>query len=290
MSFINWGSEGPEQLKIRKQLEEQMLFEQAMQSAATAAAAAAGSGAPITSKSVYYLRAIDSSGGDGNTEPWDEPTNLDEMNTVFGPTGWTLAKFETLNPALVFKPETVYIFIDGGDGGADQLAIFLDDNRSLIEDWVHAGGRLFLNAAPNVGGNIDFGFDGVTLNYEGESTGSDDATIKLGAENHPIFVGPGECGTTWTGDAFSHANLIGLSPLSTLIVDPELYVICAEIQWGAGVVIFGTMTITGFHDPQPEAKYLRQNIHAYLGNTTYTPQLGLRTFSLAEEVHKSSRK
>jgi hypothetical protein len=33
MSFINWGSESPEQLAIRKQIEEQALYEQAVFSA-----------------------------------------------------------------------------------------------------------------------------------------------------------------------------------------------------------------------------------------------------------------
>ena len=43
MSFINWGSEGPEQLAARKRIEEEILFEQVAYSAAMAAAAA-GSG------------------------------------------------------------------------------------------------------------------------------------------------------------------------------------------------------------------------------------------------------
>jgi len=43
MSFINWGHETPEQLKARKEMEEQILFEQAMYSAAMAAAAAGSS-------------------------------------------------------------------------------------------------------------------------------------------------------------------------------------------------------------------------------------------------------
>lgn len=30
MSFINWGSESPEQLAIRRQLEEQAIYEQAV--------------------------------------------------------------------------------------------------------------------------------------------------------------------------------------------------------------------------------------------------------------------
>jgi hypothetical protein len=44
MSFINWGSESPEQLSARKRIEEEMMFEQMSYSAAMAAAAAAGSG------------------------------------------------------------------------------------------------------------------------------------------------------------------------------------------------------------------------------------------------------
>ena len=44
MAFINWGSESPEQLKARRAMEEQMLLEQAMYSAAAAAAAGVGSG------------------------------------------------------------------------------------------------------------------------------------------------------------------------------------------------------------------------------------------------------
>ena len=45
MAFINWGNESPEQLKARRAMEEQMMFEQAVFNAATAAAAAGvGSG------------------------------------------------------------------------------------------------------------------------------------------------------------------------------------------------------------------------------------------------------
>jgi hypothetical protein len=45
MAFINWGSESEEQLKIRKRLEEEMMFEQVSYSAAVSAAAAAAAGA-----------------------------------------------------------------------------------------------------------------------------------------------------------------------------------------------------------------------------------------------------
>ena len=49
MSFINWGSESPEQLEIRRRFEEQALYEQAVRMAQAKANAVAGSGGdPLT--------------------------------------------------------------------------------------------------------------------------------------------------------------------------------------------------------------------------------------------------
>jgi len=59
MAFINWGSEGPEQLAARKRIEEQMMFEQAAFNAATAAAAAAGSGGRRASSFQFVVDTID---------------------------------------------------------------------------------------------------------------------------------------------------------------------------------------------------------------------------------------
>jgi hypothetical protein len=44
MSFINWGHETPEQIEVRRKMEERMMFEQMSYSAAVASAASAGSG------------------------------------------------------------------------------------------------------------------------------------------------------------------------------------------------------------------------------------------------------
>lgn len=287
MSFINWGSESPEQLRLRRELEEQVLLEQAMYSAATAASAAGSGG--FRSRAVYYLRATES-GEDPNSEPWDAPNNVQEMNAVFGSRGWTLGLFETLDPVEVFVPATQYVFIDGSDAGAEELKIFLAENGNLIEHWVDAGGRLFLNAAPNEGGNIGFGFGGVDLIFDGEVTGSDDAAIAAGAEEHPIFTGPGDPGTAWTGHSFAHAILTG--DFANLIVNPGEETLCAELEWGAGIVIFGGMTITEFQEPQPEATNLRKNIHSYLSGKGYAPpaQLRSRRALAKSEVARTSRR
>jgi hypothetical protein len=286
MSFINWGNESPEQLRLRKRLEEQMLLEQAMYSAATAAAAA-GSGGLKKAPTVYYLRAFDSSGDDANTEPWDGVTNINELNTVFGENGWSLNYFESVDPTKVFVEETTYVFIDGSDRGADELAGFLSSYHDLIEDWViRGGGKLFLNSAPNEGGNIDFYFGGTVLVYDGNS---DDAVIAPSAIGHPIFSGPGNCGTEFTGDSFAHATLTGDS--DPLIINPGIEVLCAELSFeSGGKVIFGGMTITEFHDPQPEAAYLRMNIHSYLSGKSYIPQLGMRrSMASSGEFRRSSK-
>jgi hypothetical protein len=286
MSFINWGSESPEQLRLRKQLEEQMLLEQAMYNAATAAAAA-GSGGLKKAPIVYYLRANSGNGEDPNTEPWDGTANLDEMNAVFG-NDWKLDVFETLDPFEVFSPTTTYVFIDGSNNGANSLKDFLYNVHTPLQEWVYAGGNLFLNSAPNEGGNINFGFGGTVLIYDDGGSESSDATIASGQESHPIFTGPGACGDSWTGDDFSHALIDG--DVNPLIVTPGEGVICGEISWGAGKVIFGGMTLTEFHEPKPEAIYLRQNIHAYLSGKSYTPQLGMRRSKMSNgEVRRSSK-
>ena len=84
---------------------------------------------------------------------------------------------------------------------------------------------------------------------------------------HPIFNGPYlPCGLTWTGTSFTHAKITG-SCLTTLIDDTfGASVACAEKHWGAGTVIFGSMTVTGWHSPFTQARNMRQNILSYLYN------------------------
>lgn len=283
MSFINWGNESPEQLRLRRRLEEEALFEQARFSQISAAMSA-GSGKAQPQYGVYYLRSTEG-------EPWDEPNNTDEMNYVFGQDNWGSAFFETINLNTVFSANTSYVFIDGGDIGDQAFFTFLDENHTQIQDWVEAGGRLFLNCAANdaPNGSYNLYLGGAMLVWDGDEPGTfnDTANIAEGADTHPIFVGPGDPGTSWTGGSFSHALL--LVEATDLIVGGDVPgTICSESTIGLGKVIFGTMTTTNFHDPQPEAKYLRMNIHAYLGETTYVPNLMASPMTIANETDETS--
>ena len=84
MSFINWGSETPEQRKARQEWEDQVMFEQMAYSAATAAAAAAaGAGTPAKPSELvgqvnWLIVAPSGEGSDGhdyaNFDNWTTDT------------------------------------------------------------------------------------------------------------------------------------------------------------------------------------------------------------------------
>lgn len=121
MSFINWGSESSEQLKIRKKLEEQMMLEQAAYYASMAAAAAAGSGGKRLSSNTieFVLTTADWEDfqlnvevtddttytviwGDGTTQDLELMSNV--VNTIehtYAETGEYLVRMSFADPSLV---------------------------------------------------------------------------------------------------------------------------------------------------------------------------------------------
>lgn len=212
---------------------------------------------------IYYVYS-NTTGG----QPWFTTTNSTAMDQVFTPGGWSTAYYETLDPASVFSAATTFVFLEGSDQHANELETFLTANMSTIEDWVAAGGRLFLNAAPNEGDGMSFGFGGVNLQYAyytSNATAVDPA--------HPIFNGPyTPIVTDYTGSSFGHALVTG-GGITGLIEDafaPGNYV-CAEMAWGSGLVVFGGMTTNNFHTPLLEAANLRANILSYASCGTPPP-------------------
>ncbi len=201
-------------------------------------------------------------------EPWTWApvlnTNITEMDNVFGVGGWNSAYFTTVAVADAFGPDSKFVFLEGGDNHAIDLKDFLTPNLTTIENWVYNGGTLFLNAGPNEGGDINFGFGGTTLDYAPPFY---DGAVEATDPTHPIFLGPyTPVGTSWTGNFFCHADVTGTC-LTMLIDDGfNLYNIACEKKWGAGTVIFGGMTTTGWHSPFTQARNLRQNIFSYLYN------------------------
>jgi hypothetical protein len=191
-------------------------------------------------------------------EPWESVANIEAMNRAFGPGVWQDLRFETLNPATLFVTGVRFVYVEGSDRNADLMEQFLAENAALIESWVAAGGRLFLNAAPNVGDGMALGFGVQLVNNDGTNEG-------LAAQpQHPLFQGPFvPVGVEWSGSSFAHATITG-PDLTPLIINRATgRIVLAERVHGRGHVLFGGMTMDNFHAPQPEAANLRANILAY---------------------------
>lgn len=213
----------------------------------TAVATGTGGGGGVPNGDKYYITDV---------VPWGAPNNVNEMNTVFGAGNWIQSNFSA-NPATIFVPGTQFVFLEGGDGNGIGLTNYMIANGTLIEGWVNAGGRLFLNAAPNNGGIQNWGFGGVVLNYQ-NLLDSGYATIP----GHPIFAGPYvPVQTAYDGNWFGHADV---QNGGTVVMDYQGDAVLTEMTWGSGLVMFGGMTTTNWHTPLTEAVNLRQNILFYV--------------------------
>ena len=216
---------------------------------------------------IVYLRSTASS-------PWGYGGNDIAMNRVFGTDQWLDLRYETVNVASMLG-NAKFIYMEGSDQNADPLEGFLAANRSAIEAWVTAGGKLFINAAPLQGDGILNMVFGVALNYAGVIDVSYLTTVGVAAIGtgtsaaHPIFNGPfSPVGTSWTGNLFGHATIDGA--VTALIRqdanDVDAGIVLAEKTVGAGRVLFGGMTAVEFHPPpsgSPEGSNLRANILSY---------------------------
>ncbi len=208
----------------------------------------------------YYL--------DGGGFPWGSGDYTTTMDMNFGAGGWANDDYGTVNVGQLLSGDTSFIYMEGGDSSASELNTFLGANLAGLQTWVAAGGTLLLNAAPNEGGNINFGFGGVLLTYP-DFDGSDTAHAVDGS--HPIFNGPfGVVATDYTGTSFSHSTVAG-GGISSIMDNGAGNSVLAELIWGSGGVVFGGMTAPQFHDPDPDSINLHANIIAY---TTTIPAPG----------------
>jgi hypothetical protein len=203
-----------------------------------------------------YLRS-------GLGPPWNASSNEAAMDLVFGAGNWDDLRYENVDTAALFSAATEFIFMEGGDSNADRLEAFIFRNRDAMEAWVDAGGALFVNAAPNVGDGMVFGFQ-IQLVYGGPGSAPPGCHTGQAVDpSHPIFNGPfTPVGTVFQANWFCHGT-VRASGAERVIENNAGRVALGALRSGAGIVLFGSMTTANFHIPQPEASNLRANIIAF---------------------------
>jgi len=193
--------------------------------------------------------------------PYGHLNYTNELTTAFGAASlWHEMTYEGVDAQKLFSDSYNYIYLEGSDNNANEMETFLTANHQLIEDWVAAGNALFLNAAPNEGDGMSFGFGGVQL-VRGTYTSAHavDATL-------PMFSGP----QTPIATQFSGVyNLAAVICPTEMVMTPILASdngtnLLVQATWGNGTVLFGGMNLTGFHQPLAEAYNFKINIHHYL--------------------------
>jgi len=229
---------------------------------------------PSTSAPVYLRSEVG--------QPWNASTNEAAMDAAFGGGNWLDERYETVDTNVLFS-EPRFIYMEGGDTNADELESFLGANLQQIHHFIAFGGVVFFNAAPNEGDGMGYpdaaGGQSIALNYSDFSVDP----IATAIPSHPIFSGPFPTTTSFTGGAFAHGSLTGPG-LRSLLDDSGARIVLAEGAIGHGLAVYGGMTPTLFHGPQPDADNLRANILAYGESRIFLPEPSLNATLLAGMV------
>jgi hypothetical protein len=220
-------------------------------------------------------------------QPWGLSDNEAAMDTAFGVGNWLDERYETVDTASLFSAPR-FIYMEGSDFTANQLEAFIGANLSQIRTFIAFGGVVFFNAAPNEGNGMGYpdatGGQSIALNYPDFSLNPIGTTVPT----HPIFNGPFPTTTSFTGGAFAHGSLTGAG-LTSLLEDSGARIALAENGIGHGLALYGGMTPTDFHGPQPAADNLRANILAYGRSQVFLPEPSLTTALLAGMISLTLR-
>jgi len=195
-------------------------------------------------------------------EAFGQPSNSNAMNRVFGFGNWADLQYTHADPLRLFSAEFGFILIDGSDASGPEMETFINTHRTRIEQWVQAGGALFINSAA-------LGGDGSTLPFHVQiSVPSSILSVSAVSNAHPIFTGPFNPvqSPSYTGSAaFGTISGSGLTPLLRDVASQQP--VLAEKSAGAGRVIYGTILPDIFLSPATNFSNMRANILAYASSS-----------------------
>lgn len=223
----------------------------------------------FSQNSVAYVRSV---------EPFGSFAYYGILNNLYN---YTYDTYNYTEPvSSIFSPSRKFVILEGSDyTNPLDLSSFLSSNQSAVESWVSAGGKLFINAAPSEGGNINLGFGGTQLNYNPDYQFNGGTLIYSGipATSHAIFNGPSNPGNYWYGAGFpwiywtfANATISGTGLTGLIQSDSFPFnIVLSEKNWGSGKVIFGGLNSPDYFLPYQVSYNLFSNIFYYL----YQPEI-----------------
>ena len=230
---------------------------------------------PLNGEQVWYLHSNINGGVEPlGDDPFFSTTNEVTMNTVFGENNWNQGCFETTDINAVFSDSSCVVFLDGSYDHNLPLESLMADYAETIENWVAAGGNLFINCAIELSEEfyIPIGFDETILTFYQVGY----ASI---VTDHPLLDGPHQpLSGNLVGFYYANSVIVGedLIPIAYEtneeggFYDPVLHIpILAEKSWGEGIIIFGGLSPSQLVSPMTESMNLRANILEYLHDCTF---------------------
>ncbi|MFN0176034.1 MAG: MopE-related protein [Saprospiraceae bacterium] len=190
-------------------------------------------------------------------QPWGRYDNINAMETVFGSGNYDVYYLEYPDAVTLLSPSYKVIFLDGSEYAGPAMYDFLAANLGVLENWVAAGGALFINSCPvNTQTFIDFGFGGVS--FQSQVSGYQGYVQDPG---HPIFNGPFVPATgDFSGNYFAEFQYGSFSGDVGQVLILGNGVALSEKTWGNGIVYFGAFLPPSLVAPQPNAINMWQNI------------------------------
>lgn len=134
----------------------------------------------------------------GTQNPWgldasDAGSVEAPMVTIYGSGGYTRYQGFTTS---AFTQDTTFIYLDGSERAGQELIDFLGANPTLINNYINAGGRLYINAALTLQPNavLPIGV-GLSLVPGASLTGA------ILGDPLSLQLAQGGAGTNWTGQS-----------------------------------------------------------------------------------------
>lgn len=175
--------------------------------------------------------------GDVGSEPWGMTTNKDAMDAAFGAGNWDRINWGDSIAGYSF------VYADGGDSAGTGFYNYVGSNQALLENFVTAGGSLFLNAASNGHYGINYNLIFGATTTEGTNGGYSSNAYAVNPGD-PMFAG---AGSQWQGNYFAHNVLTGNASFTTFITGDSNEAIVIGGAFGSGYALLGGQTNTGWH-------------------------------------------